>query len=83
MGSKEGIKKQFKTSLDRNKDGWEMATNWVRTFVDVYQCIFFLNSFTKLNQMACEQALRKITKKYLIEKDNVLDKEMMKLTERF
>ena len=42
-----------------------MATNWVRTFVDVYQCIFYLNSFAKLNRMACEQALRKISKKYL------------------
>ena len=61
----EGHKKIFKTQVDRNKDGWEMATNWVRTFVDVYQCIFYLNSFAKLNRMACEQALRKISKKYL------------------
>lgn len=54
----------------------------MRTFVDVYQGIFFLNSFAKLNKMACQQALRKLVRKFLVERENVLDKKMMLVTKK-
>jgi hypothetical protein len=60
-----------------------MATNWVRAFVDIYQSIFYLNSFARLNRMACEESLRKIRNKFLDSQENLLDKKMMTLTHKF
>lgn len=48
----------------------------------MYQYIFYLNAFAKLNQMACEQALRKIDRKFLKERDNNLGKKLIRLTQR-
>jgi hypothetical protein len=79
----DSYKRQFGTGLDRNRDSWEMATNWVRSFVDIYQDIFYLNSFARLNRVACGEALHKICKKFLEKKENVLDKKMMRLTRKF
>jgi hypothetical protein len=70
-------KKIFKGDTEQVKDGWEKATSWVRTFNEVQQMIFYLNSFAKLNRMACEQSLRRMAKTFLKDPDNVIEKKLM------
>jgi hypothetical protein len=44
--------------------------------------VFYLNSFAKLNRLACEHALHLLVDQFLEEKDNVIDKKMKLLTSK-
>jgi hypothetical protein len=41
----------------RAKDELEIATNWTRVFVDLYQSIKWLNAFAIINEIALQNAL--------------------------
>lgn len=72
-------KKKYKIEhkkLGRAKDELEYATNWRRVFIGIYQHLKWLNSFATINHIAMHKILKKFTKEYFENKDNVIDKNL-------
>ena len=59
--------------VHRAKDELEIATNWQRVFIDIYQQLKWLNSFATINELAVKKILKKFIKEHFELKDNVLN----------
>lgn len=59
------------------KDELELATNWTRVFMNVYQNLKWLNAYATINQIAMQKILKKFVKEHFQLKDNVIDKNLL------
>jgi len=56
------------------KDEMEIATNWKRSFHQIYRQIKWLNAYGFFNKSASYKIVKKFMKEHFIAKDNVIDK---------
>lgn len=63
-------------SIHEAKDELEFATNWKRSFLDLYKQLKWLNAYAQLNEVACAKILKKFMKNTFEIKDNIIDKNL-------
>jgi hypothetical protein len=58
------------------KDELEFATNWRRSFTQIYQHLKWLNAFALINEIAMQKIIKKFMKVHFELSDNVIDKKL-------
>ena len=72
-------------NVGRNSENDELgfATNWTRAFKKIFTMIKWLNAFAIINEIAANKILKKFIKEHFQIKDNIVDKNIMRMLENF